>query len=363
MSFRQVAGHIVLDASLGESRETLPLILDTGAPTIISADLATRFGGESAGSIMSASIDGEVSSSPVVPFSSVGIGGARFRDVGAVAGFIAPGNPLYCISGNGLIGANLMKEATWQIDYGAGLLSMAASVEGLDHVEGAISLDFIPASEGSPSPIIEVPAGEGSLRFLLDTGSDGWLTVNPNDLEGTGASVDTDSPAVATVGAGASGTFETRLVWTALDLELGETRLSDLPITTTTSLSEGQGNMGSAFLRHYVVTIDWPESRLYLDPLTDDPRPDAPASVTLGWGGGDYIVGSIVEGAPGTDDLALSAPVTAIDGVDVTTATFDDFCVRSTGDPDASYEMRVAGDVATTVDVAPMEEFFASLGD
>ncbi len=359
--FQQLAGHLVVDVALGSGRETVPMILDTGAPTIVSADLAERFGGEVTGSIVSASIDGEVTSSPVVPFSSVTVGGAEFRDVGGVAGFIAPGNPLYCISGHGLIGATLMKDAVWQIDYSTQQVTIASSVEGLDHIDGAISLAFTPASEGSPSPIIEIPAGDGTLRLLLDTGSDGWLTVNPLDLEGTGASVDSDSPTVATIGAGATGTFETSLVWTALDMQFGEQELAAVPMATTVTLAEGQGNIGNAFLSNYVVTIDWPESTLYLDPVTDDPRPHAPASSTLSWDGSDYIVGSIVEGAPGTDDLALTATVTAIDGEDVTAATFDEFCMCSTGDQASSYEMTVAGDVPTTVDVAPVEDFFEAL--
>ena len=252
----------------------------------------------------------------MVPLRRLRVGPAEFRDVGAVETAIDRADPLWCLADAGLIGASLMRDAVWQLDYGAQRLTIAPSVEGLDHVADAIRLDFEPASDVSPSPLVSLPAGEGRLTFLVDTGSDGWLTAHPADLARIGSEVAPDAPAVATLASTAGGRVATRLAWTTADVSLGDRQLRDLPIATTTVLPEGQGIMGNAFLDDFVVTIDWPAGVLYLDPVAGDPRPDVPVSVSPTWHDG-YVVGSFVEGAPGTAGLALDAPILAIDGEDV----------------------------------------------
>ena len=69
-----------------------------------------------------------------------------------------------------------------------------------------------------------------------------------------------------------------------------------------------------------------------------------------------------MEGAPGTADLELDAPILAIDGEDVTGDTFGDFCSRL-AEPakPASSELTIAGEPARTLVSAPVGGFFAPL--
>ncbi len=317
LPIRYVAGQVVVDVRLGDDETALPMLLDTGAPTAISDSLAAIHGGDAAGTVSTLTIDGQVTSSPVVPLRRLRVGPAEFRDVGAVETAIDRADPLWCLADAGLIGASLMRDAVWQLDYGAQRLTIAPSVEGLDHVERAIQLDFEPASDVSPSPLVSLPTGEGRLTFLVDTGSDGWLTAHPADLARIGSEVAPDAPAIALLASTAGGRIATRLAWTTADVSLGDRQLRDLPVATTTVLPEGQGIMGNAFLDDFVVTIDWPAGVLYLDPVAGDPHPDVPMSVSATWHDG-YVVGSFVEGAPATAGLELDAPILTIDGEDVT---------------------------------------------
>ena len=361
LPIRYVAGQVVVDVRLGDDETALPMLLDTGAPTAISDSLAAIHGGDAAGTVSTLTIDGQVTSSPVVPLRRLRFGPAEFRDVGAVETAIDRADPLWCLADAGLIGASLMRDAVWQLDYGAQRLTIAPSVEGLDHVEEAIQLDFEPASDVSPSPLVSLPAGEGRLTFLVDTGSDGWLTAHPADLAGVGSELAPDAPAMATLASTAGGRIATRLAWATADVSLGDRQLRDLPVATTTVLPEGQGIMGNAFLDDFIVTIDWPAGVLYLDPVAGDPHPDVPMSVSPTWHDG-YVVGSFVEGAPGTAGLELDAPILAIDGEDVTGATFGDFCSRL-AEPakPASSELTIGGEPARTLVSAPVEGFFAPL--
>ena len=361
LPIRYVAGQVAVDVRLGDDETALPMLLDTGAPTAVSDAVAAIHGGEAAGTVSTLTIDGQVTSSPVVPLRRLRVGPAEFRDVGAVETAIDRQDPIWCLADAGLVGASLMRDAVWQLDYGAQRLTIAPSVEGLEHVADAIRLDFEPASDVSPSPLVSLPAGEGRLTFLVDTGSDGWLTVHPADLAHIGSEVAPDAPAVATLASTATGRVATRLAWTTADVSLGERPLRDLPIAATTVLPEGQGVMGNAFLDDFVVTIDWPAGALYLDPVAGDPRPEVPVSVAPSWHDG-YVVGSIVEGAPGTAGLALDDPILAIDGEDVSRATVADFCSRlAEPTTHASSELTIAGEPARTLISAPVGGFIAPL--
>lgn len=356
--FTTVAGHIVVDATLGGSDEVVPLILDSGAPVILSDAIAERFGGPSAGSMQTAAIDGSVISSEVVLVSELRLGDAIFRDAGAVKGFVDDDNPLSCISRNGLIGASLMKEAVWQIDYDRGEVTIAASTDGLDHIDGALQLGFSSPTTTSPSPRIVLGAGDDALSVLIDTGSDGGLTVNPGDLEAVGVEIETDGPAYDVVAAGAAGSYDARVIYSPVDLALtAEVTLHDYPVATIDSLQLRQGNVGNGFLDDFVVTIDWPNSVLYLDPISPEPGPSVPQAVSLSWDGERVMVGSLVGGsAPAAAGLALSQPIASIDGLDVSGATRDEFCELSATYASGTFE--ISTDDGATYLIDAVSDFF-----
>ena len=365
LPFDRVGGHVVIDVRFGDAAGRVPMILDSGAPVTLSEELAVLHGGDAVGQVTTAAIDGSVRQRGVVPVETVTIGDAVFHDIGAVAGFIGPDNPLGCISPNGLIGANLMRTAVWQIDYAGNLITIAPSIEGLDHIEGAIRLEFEPDSEASPSPVIEVSVGDRTLRFVVDTGSNGWLTISPSDAESAGMVVGPDAPSYSVEVAGSAGTHPAEVAYGAADLTLGDLMVPNTPIATLDALAEGQGNVGNAFLQNFAVTFDWAESALYLDPITDHIAPDVPEAAGLTWDGESIRVGSLVAGSDVADaGLVLGAPVTAVDGVDVTSATRDDFCdlMRSqkTGQ---SFDLRVGGDLPGDHRIDAMDGFFDSLPD
>jgi predicted aspartyl protease len=360
--FRMVAGHIVVDVLLGDAEEAVPIILDTGAPMTLSDELADQYGGKVAGQVSIAAIDGTILNVDVVPITSVDIGGAVFTDVGATKGFLDLDNPLSCISPHGLIGASLMRTAVWQIDYASNEITIAPSVDDLDHIEGASRIEFTVATPTSPSPIVEIRAGDGTLTFLVDTGSDGWLTLNPADVEAIGAGLGTDAPRASSMSAGEAGTFLSEIAWTAADLAFGDLALDGVPLATVAALAEGQGNIGNGFLSQFIVTFDWPGSALYLEATGDDIAPPLPASAGFTWGGERILVGSVVRASNAeAAGVETDVPVTAIDGVDVSSATRDDYCALANAPTTDSFEMTLGGDQPLTIAVAPVTDFYDAL--
>lgn len=329
LPFRLVAGHIVVEAEIGSADGALQFMLDSGAPVLYAADVAERYGGEPVGRIATRAIDGTVAEPDVVAIERLRLGGAEFLDVAGPVGWVGDGNPLACVTRSGLLGANLMDDAVWQIDYQAESIGIHRSTEGLDHIDEAISLEFRVDSDASPSPIVTVPLADGELTFLLDTGSDGALMVNPADLEVVGLQVADDAPTLTVLGAGAAGTFETELRYADLELAL-DGEVTGYPVAVSETLQPGVGNMGNGFLRQFVVTIDWPERMVYLDPVATDRSidpPAGPASAGLAWDDGRVVVGALARGGPAEQaGLELGDAVRVVDGVDLAAPTFDDYC-------------------------------------
>ena len=81
------------------------------------------------------------------------------------------------------------------------------------------------------------------------------------------------------------------------------------------------GNMGHMFLKNFVVTFDWSENKMYLEPLAKNGSveliTDAQAA-GIGMQGGKVIVNSLALGGPADKaGLSLGAVVTKVDGKSV----------------------------------------------
>jgi hypothetical protein len=160
----------------------------------------------------------------------------RFSSVGAIA---APAGSVLQWIGAGLLGANAMRAAVWQLDFPARTVTIARSIEGLGHVRGGLRLRFRPHSSSSPSPIVDIGIGKVQVPFLVDTGFDGGLAVHPSDHPG--------GPAV-------------------VELSLGDQPSRPQVLKMSDRLTAGLGLIGVGFLADQVLTIDWVSETLYLDP-------------------------------------------------------------------------------------------------
>jgi hypothetical protein len=365
LPLRVLGGAWVVDATVGdERREAATLMLDTGAPTTFLPALADRVAGPPVGTVEEVSVTGDRVTRDVVPVGSIGLGGATIADAAAVAGSLSLVHPLRCVTEDGLLGADAMSDAVWQLDPSRGRLTIASSMDGLGHVEGesAIALPFTPSTDASPSPIVELPTATGRLRVVLDTGSDGWLAVHPDDLEAAGGRVAQDAPSrYATMWTTGPGPF-TRIRYGTVDVTLGPERVADLPVATIEALEPGLGVVGTGFLRHFVLTIDWPGRTIVLDPLDEDGvaslAPAPPLLATVGWDGDGLTVSSFVDVPEAAEaGLAIGLPVRAVDGREAASLTLREACALALGPP-APYQLTRSD--GTTVPVGAVVDYLGS---
>lgn len=194
----------------------------------------------------------------------VSLGRANFYDIGAFATeFSAPGQPLHCLSEGGALGSGLMRHATWQTDYQRRRLTIADSIEDLEHVAGAIALPFTLVNA---SPAIALRVGSQSVKVLIDTGWNGSIYLADQDV----AQLDTKSFRPLSTAEGLIETLQgmqhiRQTVQQVPVLSVGELTMAQFPVTVSKgNPAQPASLMGNGFLEHFIVTLDWQHQRLYL---------------------------------------------------------------------------------------------------
>lgn len=356
--FREVQEHVVVDVAFGDD-DRRAFMFDTGAPTLITEEIGEAHAGAVLIEQIAAAGGGKLLWYPVVEVPSITVGGSVVIDnATAEIGWASEG-AFYCITRDGLFGASTMRSAIWQVDYGAQEITVAATIDQLDHIDGAIALPFTHKEPTlSPSPIVELGVGDGTLTFIVDTGGGIPLTINSADFAALGLEVPENAPTVASLAAGAGGAFESTVSGVTLPVRFGDTEL-----TTTVVVGDGmapttQGNMGHSFLKNFVVTFDWSTRTMYLDPLSDDgsvpPLGDA-GSAGMAHTGDEVVVTAIARGGPAdAAGLKLGETVTHVDGTDIRGISQADFCTIQDSKPQT-----ITTESGKTYDAASIPGFFS----
>lgn len=260
LPFDYGGGHILISAEIEPLGGPKTLIVDSGMrSTVLDRDLAVP-------------LSTAFQANPAITYGLVDqlhLAEANFHHVSAVVtDFSAPGQPLHCLSSSGVIGASLMRYATWQIDYQARTLTVAQSAKDLDHVADAIAVPFTLVNL---SPAIALKIGDNlPVQVLIDTGWSGgihlaypdFLTLDPAQLE----SISTSKGLVETLRGLA---MVNQNVMQTPALSLGDLTLENFPILVSHGTNtQPYSLLGNGFLEHFIVTLDWSTHRLYLKPVS-----------------------------------------------------------------------------------------------
>jgi len=355
--YEEVLDHIIVDVAFDDD-EPIPLMFDTGAGTFVTQAVADAHGGEVLVEQGGAAGGGVILWNPLQVYSKITVGNALQIDKPtAITPWEADGS-MYCVAKHGLFGAPAMRNAVWQIDYANKTLTAAASVDQLDHIEGAIAVPF--TSKGlSPSPKVELGIGNGKLSFVVDTGGGIPMTINTADLAGVGVTIPEDAPYVDNLASGAGGLFASPMSFIDIPVDFGGTTLT-VPVAVGDGMAPlTNGNIGHFFLRNFVTTFDWSTSTIYLDPNNEDgsvdPMPN-PSAAAYAWAGGKIFVASIAAGGPAAEaGLTVGEVVTHIDGESIEDMDLDQFC-KLTKSGERSQSLTTAA--GKTYSTSEMKGFF-----
>jgi hypothetical protein len=262
----------------------------------------------------------------MVKFDTIQLGNLSFQDHGGFAIKEDQNHDIMTYLEDGILGANLMKNAIWQINFRDSIIKVSDKISQFDFIEGAILLPFKPHSLQKSPDIQVVVNEEDTLDLQFDTGSNKglkFITDKMASYKVQGRCAKLTSIPSLTMDAESTELTESYVI--NLDsVKIGSKIFKDLPVEIFESTDEsliGKGQLGNAFMRHFIVTIDWFSNMIYLYPRTENPLEKQKKSfgLTIGYRDGAVQIISLYEGSQAEEmELRIGDRVLSIDGKDMT---------------------------------------------
>jgi len=259
-------GHILLKVTI--EGKLYDFILDTGATTIISKELANELNVQKMGSSKIEDINSTTTNLDFVILENIEIGGINFnKTIGSILD-LQKGD-LACLEVDGLIGSNLMRHAVWDFDFQNSTITITNDESQLD-IPSNHSDSKIFIGDAYQVSIITKFNNERVLNNIIDLGNAGnpKLTyIAFNDLK------DTDKNMEYITGSGGSGfgafgrstekksSYSTRIN----SLTIGSSTIDNVIATS----SDGDTNLGLSVFKNYRIIFNWKKRSFKMIKQTD----------------------------------------------------------------------------------------------
>ena len=319
--FRLLNNHIFVDATV-DGKGPFPFIVDTGGHNIITPSTAAALKLGLQGTMPSAGVGEKTAEAGYTRVRSLGVGGLTLRDQTVLTLDFSP-KPVEGLEIGGMLGFELLRRFVVRFDYGARTMTLIdpAHFRPDDALAGGgVAMPF---RFYDHLPQVEGRFGAIPGRFDIDTGSRSELTLTAPFVTAHKLCAALPGGIVTVDGWGVGGPARS-YVTRASSLSLGGVTVPDvvtgMSVQTKGSFSDVnyEGNVGSGFLKRFVVTIDYGGRRLYLKPLAA-PSPDTGtfdrAGMWINLGARGFDIVEITPGGPAAEaGLAKGDVLTAIDG-------------------------------------------------
>ena len=327
--FELINNHIYANVTIN-GQGPLLVIFDTGGHNLLMPDEAKALNAPVVGHLAGNGAGEGVIDMGLTKISSLSIGSATVRDQPFIV------TPFYTreiegIDEKGMVGFETFRRFVTQIDYGNGTVTLIDPKS------------FNPADAGTPIPLVfdgDNPEVDGSFegipaKFDIDTGSRSELTLTKPFVEHYNLHAKHAGCLDAVDGWGVGGPSRSCVTRGAM-LTVGPIQVPNV-VTGLATQNKGafaaasyQGNIGTGFLKRFVVTFDYGHSIMYLRPVAH-PTEDIGTYDRAGfWINGSANGFKVVDVTPNTPGDAAGIKV-------------DDEIVAVEGKPAASihlYEMR-----------------------
>jgi len=315
--FRLLNNHIYVQATVN-GKGPYTFIVDTGGHTLLSHRVVTEAGLTSVGEVPMSGAGDKTASSGFAQFSEIAIGGVRLHNqTGFAAEVYAP--QIEGIAVDGMVGFELFRRTAVRVDYGGRTLTFFDPKRFVAKDAGvAVPFRFYDHLPNVNGLIDDIPA-----RMDIDTGSRAELDVTSPTVARYNLRARYPKGVSTITGWGVGGPTHDYVVRLP-SLTLGGVKVE----RPTAGLSEDKGgsisdpnyevNVGSGFLKRFVVTFDYAHQTLYLKRLSPPPSDAGQfdrAGVWINADGGGYKVTYVAAGSPAAEArLAVDDVIVRLDG-------------------------------------------------
>lgn len=318
-------GLIVLPVEIGG--ETYRFLFDTGAPMVISTRLNQKLGIASAGTLQVGDSQDQTNHLNTAMLDTVRIGGVNFTNIGALVADLAHAPEIKCMEIDGIIGTNLMRLAHWKLVAGKDQIEIASSAEALaDTQEVFYAIPFRP--NAIYKPYVEVFIDGQKIKFLIDTGSGSYISLNDKHLD--------EAKVLARLeGLGSTGLYGAK--HSATTFAASSVQLGDFKQRGIVTFSEGDKSLvGMDFLGQFDVVFNWHTSQMLLYPREVKTPHNAIFQVLPRWQGDALIVGTYRSDNGGLPTgVNLGDTIVEVNGIDFPDAGLDGYCSYLFSDKDS----------------------------
>lgn len=326
LPFRYVKDHVFVDVTI--NGQIYNFLFDTGFDfTVIDKKLLdTIDDGEAMMSVQTEGSSFNTRSVEYRPFAKITVAGVDFLNTGIGS------TDIYFIQEDyrcdfivhGVLGANLMRQAAWQIDYQDQVIRFSDDIANLTIPESSMVVEMNKKTWGNN----RIPVSLNGVRedFIFDTGSSGRFTAGPDLLE----ALKQDSPDLTYLNTDRFS-FEDSTTFQEFEVQLDELSMGEMALSgEILSLEKGVSSLiGNLFLKEYLVTIDWDKHLVYLTS-----RIPHPESMVSGFGislSADYEKGMLILSGKAADSglpeaLLLGAQVLQLNGLNLATLSEEELC-------------------------------------
>ncbi len=296
-------------------------LFDTGAPNLISKELAAELKLKPHFSRPVTDSQQRRQKLDYVRLDTLRIGKLRFERTAAVVADLRAVPLFECLEIDGFIGANLMKLATWQIDFTRHQLTIADDISRLS-LDSAYLVPFTTSAQGSPFFTINIDGR--SVKIELDYGSTGSITLQQKSVTGHRKW----EPILHSYGSASISLYgrsqDTVRYAIFPDVRIGQLSLGEQVV----KVRQGGSNLlGTDILRRHLVSIDWKNRRFYLRPLEPLQMNWRSFGLSLRTDGDRLVVDMLYDPSPArTAGLRLEDEILTLNGLPASDLLEDSDC-------------------------------------
>lgn len=311
------------------SGETYKFLLDSGAPNVISPDVAKKINAKKISRMNNRDSQGNSSVEDIVTIDNILIEDINFFNTAAVVIPFDNTPYLACMKIDGIIGANLMKKAIWKIDYKSQVITITSSMDSLALPINHIDIDFSPTLVGLP--YIDIAVEDTRVKnILLDLGSNGFLDFKTDKIEDI-LENDQSLSKIGIYGNASSGIYGSGKVDTSHIVKLPKIVLGkSMLLKNQTSFYSVNGSsvIGNKFFKNYDVIFNWFSKEMIFVPQIE-PQESFLSTIgfSIGYSENSIYVKSLIENSSALKEgLKLGDRIVEIDGVNYELMNEEQYC-------------------------------------
>tara|TARA_B100000378_G_C18033596_1_gene408316 strand:+ start:500 stop:1708 length:1209 start_codon:yes stop_codon:yes gene_type:complete len=318
--FRYIDGYIFIEITQNEKKYNF--LYDTGAEaTVIDKSIINEFSFQRSSQVTIGGPIVETEDLQKLVISEINIADITYSNIGAVSTNLAFSNIKFCDKLHGIIGSNLIKKSKWQLDYDKELIKISNDLTSFNIGTPKFVLDTKLPPKGFGTETIDITINSTTLPFNVDTGNGRRKFVaNPKYFK----KVIRKSDAV-----------EYGFPKSYKDFYIIPEKLKIEGIDFSgqkVSLENEVGNtqlIGNKFFENFVVTMDWANHKLFLDPIgkiPNDSEFDFPLYLNANFETNKIEVKTGIREFLKKNKIEKGTTVMMINDIDVSKLTDAEFC-------------------------------------